>query len=116
MDYIHIYVNSSSSIYEYIVRALSLHICIYGYILHFSLLKKKYFIYLFGHTRSQLQHVGSTSPTRNRTQAPCMDAWSLSQWATRKVLTFLFIILFYFPSKKTEGREKRGRIKEKRIG
>ena len=46
MDYIQIYANSSFSIYEYIVRALSLHICIYGYTLHFSLFFKKIF-YLF---------------------------------------------------------------------
>ena len=59
------------------------------------------FIYLFGCTRSllhhggsfflsffffsQLQHVGSSSLTRDWTQAPALGVWNLSHWTTREV-------------------------------
>ena len=33
----------------------------------------------------QLQHEGSSSLTRDRTQAPCIRSWSLSLWTTRGV-------------------------------
>ena len=37
------------------------------------------------HMNSELQHVRSSSPTRDRTQAPTLGAWSLSHWTPRKV-------------------------------
>ena len=48
----------------------------------------------------QLQHVGSSSLTKDRTQAPCSGTWNLSHWSTREVpwinpftVWFLWIIL-----------------------
>lgn len=34
---------------------------------------------------SQLQHVGSSSKTRDRTQPPALEVQSLSYWTTREV-------------------------------
>ena len=42
-----------------------------------------YVVYLFGCSGSQLQHVGSSSLTRDQTWAPCTQ--SLSHWTTREV-------------------------------
>ena len=54
-------------------------------------------IYLFGCTRSYLQHVGSSSPTRDQTQALCIGALSLIHWTTREVLmTGCFRFLPYY--------------------
>ena len=36
-------------------------------------------------TLSCSMHVGSSSPTRNRTQPPSLGAWSLTHWTTREV-------------------------------
>ena len=38
------------------------------------------------------QHVESTSPNRDRTQAPCKGAQSRSHWTTRKVPTLMLLI------------------------
>ena len=40
---------------------------------------------LFGGTGPQLQHVGSSSLTRDRTWAPALGAQSLNHWASREV-------------------------------
>ena len=60
---------------------------------HFlSLFLKKYlFVYLavpglsYSMWNLWLQHVGSSSLTRDRTQAPCIGVWSLRHWTTREV-------------------------------
>ena len=54
-------------------------------------------IYLFGCTRSYLQHVRSSSLTRDQTQALCIKALSLNHWTTREVLmTGCFRFLPYY--------------------
>ena len=68
----------------------------------FFLLKKKLFICLrwvlvaalgifslhCGMQNLSLWHVGSSSPTRDQTQAPCIGARSLSYWTTKEVSRF----------------------------
>ena len=39
----------------------------------------------FGMWDLSLLHVGSSSPTRDRTQAPVLETWNLSHWTTRQV-------------------------------
>ena len=54
-------------------------------------------IYLFGCTRSYLQHMRSSSLTRDQTQALCIKALSLNHWTTREVLmTGCFRFLPYY--------------------
>ena len=49
------------------------------------------------HLQSSLGHVGSSSLTRGRTQAPAPGAWSLelSHWTTKEVPDFFFLIYLF---------------------
>ena len=59
---------------------------------------KKIFIWLCRVSCStrhlQLQHVGSSSLTKDRTLAPALGAWSLGHWTTREVPVYLFYLFF----------------------
>ena len=46
---------------------------------------------------SYLQHVESTSLTREQTWAPALGAWNLSHWTTREVPAYLFISVWMVP-------------------
>ena len=52
----------------------------------------------FDCTRSSLQHVGSSSLTRDRTQAPCIGAQSLNHWTTREVPLCSFLCSPLWPT------------------
>ena len=45
-----------------------------------------FFIYLFGY----LWHVGFSSPTRDGTVPPALEAWNLNHWTTGKSQSLLF--------------------------
>ena len=45
----------------------------------------KKIIYLFGCTRSYLQHVGASTLTRIKPRPPALEVLSLSHWTTREV-------------------------------
>lgn len=45
---------------------------------------------LAGAHRIFIAHVGSSVPTRNRTQAPALGAQSLNRWTTGEVLPFIY--------------------------
>ena len=66
--------------------SISLICCTFFFSFFFFFLR---FTYLFGCTRSGLQHAGSTSLTRDRTPAACIGSASLSHWATREVPVLL---------------------------
>ena len=51
---------------------------------------KKIHVYLFSCTKSQLEHVGYTSLTKDPTQAPYIGSWSLSSCTTREIPLFHF--------------------------
>lgn len=48
--------------------------------------------YLFGDTESQLQHMGSRSPIRNRTWTHALKSQSLSYWTVREVSKLYLLI------------------------
>ena len=47
------------------------------------------FSYLFGCSRSELQHVGSNLLTRNQTWTPALVDWSVSHWLTREIPVYI---------------------------
>ena len=60
-----------------------------------SFFKKKYF---FGFVGSSLQHVGSSSLTRNEPRPLASGIWSLSHWTTRGVLEMSLNSVSFFVS------------------
>ena len=50
-----------------------------------------------------LWHVGSSSPTRDQTQAPCIGAQSLSYWTTKKVSRFHLLMNALESSRRAYG-------------
>lgn len=59
------------------------------------------FIYLFGCAGSSLQHVGTSSPTRDQTGVPHLGVRSLSHWTTSQVPVWVFnrCLLTHKPTK-----------------
>ena len=56
----------------------------------------KYIYILLIGLRQVLQHVGSSSLTRDQTWAPILRMWSLNHWTMRVVPKYLKILFTYF--------------------